>query len=161
MRIIKLFLRALPFAVIAVLLMGSTGPAGCGGGVTAAACGHHVPHAMRHFANRVMNQLGAPHGGANVASFNCWAAAEDTSASWNPLATTLPEPGSSNFNTTTDGTAHVQNYSSEGQGEQATAATLLNGNYNDLVQAFRSGGGVCGYHASFETWSGTYSSVCS
>jgi hypothetical protein len=160
MGIIRSFLRALPFAVLAVLLMGSTGPAGCGGKVPSAACGHHVPHAMRHFANGVMTQLGAPHGGANVASFNCWASIENSRAGWNPLDTTMPEPGASNFNTTSDGTAHVKNYASESQGEQATAATLLNGSYNDLAQGFKDGQGVCGYHASFQTWSGTYSSVC-
>ena len=48
-----------------------------------------------------------------------WETAERTAASWNPLATTYPMPGATQFNS-----VGVRNYRSMGQGIQATILTL-------------------------------------
>lgn len=134
-----------------------------------AANGHHmVPSAdgvtvasgsESAFIRGVLADLGAPATSANMTSLASWLPHEGTAAAYNPMASTLPEPGSTVFNS--DG---VQNYVSASQGAQATAATLANGRYPLIVAALRSGAGLCGdpsLAGEFLTWSGGgYSGVC-
>lgn len=77
-------------------------------------------HAKGHWQNRRL--LGA------------WAVAEGGTASYNPLNTTQPWPGATDYNT-----AHVKNYPSGAAGIAATAATLVNGYYNGIVADLRVG----------------------
>ncbi len=53
-------------------------------------------------------------------------------AHWNPLDTTEPWNNASNFNS-----AGVKNYANEGDGLDATKATLFNGRYGRVVSAFK------------------------
>lgn len=108
-----------------------------------------------------MDYLGASHNHANITSFGCWAAAENTTATWNPLATTYDFGATPCHNPTSDGTTCVRNYATELQGAYATALTIQE--YSDLNTAFVNGNGVCGgwYSNSFSTWSGGgYTEVC-
>jgi peptidoglycan hydrolase CwlO-like protein len=59
---------------------------------------------------------------ANRVAIVSWQYAEFTQAAWNPLATTLPMPGSTTFNA-----SNVQNYPSLGEGLAATKATIDQG----------------------------------
>jgi hypothetical protein len=145
-------------ATLAVISWVIVTTCGASGGCASASAGGGDPGSqgtpeIRHYARLVMEQLGAPaHGpssSANIDSFAAWAGLENTPASWNPLATTMPEPGSTNFNEA----GPVQNYADEGTGVKATADTIAG--YSDLASAFRSGAGVCGgaYADSFHAWS--------
>lgn len=71
------------------------------------------------WAAQFLPSLGAPICTNNLVAVVSWQVAEFTQAAWNPLATTYPMPGSSTFNY-----AGVQNYTSLGQGLQATDLTL-------------------------------------
>lgn len=57
-----------------------------------------------------------------------WMAGENTTAENNPLATTQPEPGTSDFNY-----AHVKNYPTFNEGVAATIQTLTNGFYPTVL----------------------------
>jgi hypothetical protein len=78
--------------------------------------------------------IGAPVTSANVSAMVAWAGAEGTVAICNPLATTQPEPGSWDFNS-----SHVKNYQDfNGHtcwywGVTATLQTLKNGLYPDVL----------------------------
>jgi hypothetical protein len=117
----------------------------------------------RAFIGTVLAGLGAPATGADVSSLAAWFPHEFPSwppaAAYNPMASEMPEPGSTAFNS-----AGVQNYVSATQGAQATAATLADGRYPRIVAALKSGRGLCGdssLAAEFLTWSGGgYSGVC-
>lgn len=151
-----------------------------GAGAKAAASPHQAAQPARHappargaavagagenaYFTAVTADLGAPATKANLASMAAWAAREGC---WgcvganNPLDTTLPGPGSWNFNNLGGG-AGVQNYPTASEGAQATASTLLGG-YPSVVSALRSGSGVCGpgFAAEFFRWSGGgYQEVC-
>jgi len=65
---------------------------------------------------------------------DAWQRAEGGAAAWNPLNTTEPYKGSTNYNDT-----GVQNYTKPTYGVIATAATLLNGNYNGILGALQGG----------------------
>jgi peptidoglycan hydrolase CwlO-like protein len=67
-------------------------------------------------------KLGAPTCRDNLVVLVAWQAAEGTAARYNPLATTLPMPGSTEFNS-----VGVQNYVSAQQGLEAIHQTLLRG----------------------------------
>ena len=115
------------------------------------------------FIAAVLADLGAPGTGANQGSLTAWAAHEGhwgTVGQWNPLDTTLPVPGSWNFNTFS-GDLHVQDYPTAAEGAQATAATI-SGGYPLITAALRSGTGICGYRfaAELRRWSGGYEEVC-
>jgi hypothetical protein len=103
------------------------------------------------WANSLLSALGDPHSGANVQSIVEWQGLENTSAAWNPLATTLQMPGSTQFNS-----IGVQNYPNEKEGITATKDTLRDGQYNDILGALRSGKGLVGSYAGLSTWSGGY-----
>lgn len=113
----------------------------------------------------LLTSIGAPATQANINSMASWISHEsvypgngqNTGGLYNPLNTTLNESGASDYNS-----VGVKNYVSEAQGIEATAATLLNGDYNDVVAALRSGNGLCGQSfAGLSEWSGGgYSQVC-
>jgi hypothetical protein len=98
----------------------------------------------------ILRALGAPVTPGGVQILVAWQACEGTPAAWhNPLATTLPLPGSTPVNA-----AGVQAYPSEAEGIEATRLTLLNGRYPDLVAALRTGdvGAFLAHPAEIATW---------
>jgi hypothetical protein len=122
------------------------------------------------FIKAVLADLGAPATDANVASVTAWVQHETSwppAAASNPLDSTLPEPGSTIFNTivlASGGVIHVQNYPDAAEGAAATAATIANGHYPHIIAALAGGSGLCGdtaLAADFATWSGNgYDAVC-
>ena len=74
------------------------------------------------WAERFLRELAVPVCQNNVIAVVAWETAEYTAAGWNPLATTLPMRGATNFNS-----AGVKNYRSLKQGLQASVSTLLRG----------------------------------
>ena len=109
----------------------------------------------------ILARIGAPQTTQNISSMTAWIRHEQASwppaAKFNPMNTTLPMPGATNFNS-----VGVKNYTSWAQGIEANAQTL-SGGYPCLVARFRSGAGVCGGGCAgdFLKWSGNgYSSVC-
>jgi hypothetical protein len=119
------------------------------------------------FIGAVLADLGAPDTAADVTSLADWFPHEwpqwPPEAANDPLDSILPAPGSTDFNTF-DGNLHVQNYPTAAEGAQATAQTLANGYYPQILAALKSGAGLCGnpnLAAEFDTWSGGgYSGVC-
>lgn len=115
------------------------------------------------FIRATLADLGAPATRANITSLASWFAREFPSwppaAADNPMASTMPEPGATIYNS-----AGVRNYASASQGAAATAATLANGHYPLITAALRSGRGLCGNPSlagEFLTWSGGgYPGVC-
>jgi len=71
------------------------------------------------WATAFLSGINAPITRNNLVVMVAWEASEGTMATWNPLATTFPEPGASTYNS-----SGVQNYISKGQGIDATVATL-------------------------------------
>lgn len=82
----------------------------------------------------VLRAIGAPLTAANVRFLSGWHAYELSNCTNNPLNTTLSYGASTRCNA-----AGVQSYPSKMAGTEATARTLLNGNYSALVAALRSG----------------------
>lgn len=103
------------------------------------------------FAGDLLVQLGAPATPTNVAMLVGWMAREGTTAANNPLATTLPWPGATIFNS-----AGVRNYASHGDGVDATARTLTAPVYAPIVFDLRAGdgAGAAQQHHALSTWSG-------
>lgn len=90
-------------------------------------------------ADDVLTAAKIPVTDANVALITTMARGEGMPGGvFNWLASTTPEAGSGAFNTLPSG-GHVQEYTSYQQGIDATAQTLLNGNYNRMVSLMRSG----------------------
>ena len=75
---------------------------------------------------------------ANVRAIVSWEMAEGghwyNGARYNPLDTTMPEPGATSMNW-----VGVKAYMSWAQGFTATVATLFNGNYAGIIAALRRG----------------------
>jgi hypothetical protein len=86
------------------------------------------------WARELLARLPAPDGFDQVVAIVAWEAAEGTTAAWNPLATTMPAPGSTRFNA-----AGVQNYPSFDVGLDATVRTLRLRHYTAIVDALRRG----------------------
>lgn len=113
------------------------------------------------FASAVLSALGAPNSAANVASLVHWEAMEGgnwhNTAKFNPLNTTMPEPGS----TQTGSQGNIGSYTSWSQGVKATVSTLELPAYTSLVNALKQGNGLGnGSYAALGTWSGgAYTSV--
>lgn len=82
----------------------------------------------------VLRELGAIAGGNAVAFLSAWHACEGGTAAFNPLNTTQPAAGATNYNS-----VGVKNYPSEAVGLHATVQTLTNGFYPGLVRDLRSG----------------------
>ena len=119
------------------------------------------------FITAVLADLGAPATAADITSLADWFPREwphwPPGAANNPLDSILSAPGSTDFNTFGGG-LHVQNYPNAAEGAQATAQTLANGWYPQILAALRAGAGLCGnpnLAAEFDTWSGGgYQGVC-
>jgi hypothetical protein len=86
------------------------------------------------WATDLLNRLGLPVTSENVKALAAWAQAEGTKAANNPLATTQSMPGASSFNG-----VGVRNYGSYADGIEATAKTLTNGHYANILAALRAG----------------------
>jgi predicted nucleic acid-binding Zn-ribbon protein len=87
------------------------------------------------WAGSFLRTMGAPSCRSNLVALVAWQYSEFTQAAWNPLADTLPMPGSTDFNS-----IGVQDYVSLGQGLQAVRHTLTNGpslGYPAIVSALR------------------------
>jgi hypothetical protein len=85
------------------------------------------------WAEQLLGMIGAPVNKNTLSLIRAWAAAENTKAAFNPLATTLPMQGASNFNS-----VGVKNYTTWQQGLSATAKTLLNTpSEGPILQALR------------------------
>ncbi len=95
------------------------------------------------FADALLSGIGAPVTPTNERTVEDWAAAEggagpqwgipNNTDGFNPLNTTLPEPGATSTNS-----AGVKSYTSWAQGLQATVATLLSPAYSSIVTDLRS-----------------------
>jgi hypothetical protein len=81
----------------------------------------------------ILKGIGAPITKNNIKLLNAWARAEGGTASYNPLNTTQPASGASNYNT-----VGVKNFRNPQQGAQATIKTLLNGYYPNIVDGLRN-----------------------
>lgn len=101
---------------------------------------------------RLEKALHAKGGGQNHVLLHAWQKAEGGTARYNPLNTTEPWRGASDYNSD-----HVKNYRTGGDGIAATAATLLNGRYPGIVHDMRTGTKparqiVQDHAAEFDTW---------
>jgi hypothetical protein len=76
----------------------------------------------QQWATALLQAVHAPTCANNLVSLVTWQTAENTSAGWNPLATTQPAPGTTDFNS-----VGVRNYPSSAAGIAATVATLQGG----------------------------------
>jgi peptidoglycan hydrolase CwlO-like protein len=76
------------------------------------------------WATSFLDAINAPITRNNLVVMVAWEASEGTMATWNPLATTYPEPGATTYNS-----SGVENYISKGQGVDATVATLSQGGH--------------------------------
>jgi peptidoglycan hydrolase CwlO-like protein len=74
------------------------------------------------WAGLFLRTMDVPGCHANMIAVVSWQYAEFTQAGWNPLATTVPMPGSTVYNS-----ANVQNYPSLAEGLQATKLTIDQG----------------------------------
>lgn len=100
----------------------------------------------------VLSALGYPTTAANEQFLDTWQHYEGGGATDNPLNTTQPESGASNYNT-----VGVKNYTSQTQGTQATVTTLRNGHYPALLAAMQTGDPYTyidpnGVAANIRTW---------
>ena len=90
------------------------------------------------WAKALLEQLGMPLTSQNVTAITAWELAEGghwhNSAHYNPLDTTMPEPGATSMNS-----VGVKAYVSWAQGFAATIATLRNGYYGQILAALRAG----------------------
>ena len=92
------------------------------------------------FATDILKAIGAPTTPANTSSLLQWINAEGNLPSvdqFNPIDTTQPYAGSISTNS-----AKVQSFPSWAAGVDATAATLENGYYNEILTSLRNGTGV-------------------
>ena len=78
--------------------------------------------------------LTAPKSTENEQFLTTWHTYEESACRNNPLNTTMPWPLASNCNS-----VGVKSYASASDGAKATAATLQNGHYPDLLAALHSG----------------------
>jgi hypothetical protein len=113
----------------------------------------------------VLTMIGAPPTSANINSLTAWAQHEGPWGTQgengnNPLNTSIT--GLPGYEGKWSAAPVVSIYATAAEGAAATAATLLNGSYPQIVGALRSGNGLCGQSFSeLSTWSGGgYSSVC-
>jgi hypothetical protein len=108
----------------------------------------------------MLTAIAAPSTPANIRSVTAWIAHEGpygTQGQNNPLNTTLDMPGATSFAGTV-----AKNYPTAAEGIAATAQTLNNGRYGDILLWLRSGKGLCGKKLrGLATWSGGgYDQVC-
>lgn len=91
----------------------------------------HLPLLWRF---RLLRAIHAKGSAENRRLLGAWARAEGGSARYNPLNTTEPWPGATDYNS-----VHVRNYRSGADGIAATAATLENGYYKGIVHDLQDG----------------------
>lgn len=82
------------------------------------------------FATDLLHALGIEPNDVNVPALIGWQAGEGTHAHFNPLATTMPAEGATDFNG-----AGVKNYPDYATGIDATVRTLHNGDYGPILDA--------------------------
>ena len=82
---------------------------------------------------RVLRGIGAGGRAPNRQFLQAWALCEGGTAANNPLNTTEPWPGATDYND-----AGVKNYANGRDGINATCATLLNGHYHGIVADLRA-----------------------
>lgn len=113
-----------------------------------------------NWAYQVLHSIGAPTTPTNIATLWNWSIKEsgrsplvNGSIHNNPLNTTQPAPGSTSANS-----VGVQSYPDISTGATATAQTLLNGYYPDIVSALRNSvpssqwGTIPGINAELDKW---------
>ena len=83
---------------------------------------------------RLLRAIRAKGDAENRRLLAAWARAEGGTARNNPLNTTEPWPGATDYNT-----VGVKNYVSAADGIAATAKTLTNGHYDGLIADLRKG----------------------
>lgn len=106
------------------------------------------------FAAVMLLNIQAPITLSNLKSLAAWQKREGGTARHNPLNTTQHKKGATPYNTFADN-LHVWNYTSVFQGAAATAETLMNGSYPDILERLRLGFGLCGFRSEeFSSWSG-------
>lgn len=86
---------------------------------------------ISEWAVEYLTFLAVPITADKVQALCAWHAKEGGSAQWNPLNTTEPAEGATDYNT-----VGVKNYPSMAAGIEATAATLCNGHYPNLLHLF-------------------------
>lgn len=125
----------------------NTGGGGGGGGNVT---GDGTPD-RRAFAVAVLAGLSAPLTVSSLTFLQSWMAREGTSASFNPLATTLDYGSNTRFNS-----VGVRNYADMATGVAATVATLVGSGYPNIVAALRAGDGHAAgqQHDELARWSG-------
>jgi hypothetical protein len=101
---------------------------------------------------RLLRAIHAKGNRENRRLLGAWGLAEGGRARNNPLNTTEPWPGATDYNS-----AGVKNYPTGAAGIQATARTLLNGRYPGIVAELRAGRAsarqiVVRHRAEFDTW---------
>ncbi|MEX1047532.1 MAG: hypothetical protein WD757_07760 [Actinomycetota bacterium] len=88
------------------------------------------------WASYLLHEMQAPACHDNLVAVVAWQVNEFTDAQWNPLATTYPMDGASDFNS-----VGVKNYISLEQGLDATRLTLVRGSssygYGDVIRSLR------------------------
>lgn len=90
----------------------------------------HTPILWRY---RLLRKLHCPPlQRSNLALLHAWAVAEGGSSRFNPLNTTEPWPGATDYNS-----VGVKNYPTGADGIAATYLTLSNGHYNGIVRDMR------------------------
>ncbi len=96
------------------------------------------PYTQVTWAQALLVRLGAPVTTANLVALTAWEMAEGghwyNTAHYNPLNTTMSEPGATSMNS-----VGVKAYVSWQQGFLATIATLRNGRYGPILAALASG----------------------
>lgn len=108
----------------------------------------HIPYLWRF---RLLTKLRARQTRSNYRLLHVWRECEGGTAAYNPLNTTEPWPGATDYNS-----VGVKNYPSGSDGIQATYLTLVNGHYNGIVGGLR--GRVAAktivekYGSEFDTW---------
>jgi hypothetical protein len=113
----------------------------------AAAAGYHPvsgtagAYSPTSWAQALLGYLGLPRTSQNLTAITAWELAEGgnwfNSARYNPLDTTMPEPGATDMNS-----VGVKAYTSWAEGFTATVATLRNGLYGPILAALQKGDGA-------------------
>ena len=103
------------------------------------------------FASQIVEGLGSSYEGSEDFLVR-WMTQENTTAEWNPLATTQPARGANDFNG-----VGVKNYPDAATGVHATVQTLTNGLYPNLVNYLTSGaeGDRQALNHEVQRWSGS------
>lgn len=110
---------------------------------------HHLPP---DWIPRLGGLMLFPTGKETTRMFHAWAQAEGGTAQWNPLNTTEPMVGASDYNS-----VHVKNYPSPIAGISATALTLALEPYRSLWLDLQHGGYTAEQYVKrsahcFNTW---------